>query len=123
MERRVVPIGADRIEHGEVEVISLAQGAADHRLLLRQRRGRRFPGQELTERGGGDAESCRFDEEITPGQTPRAVSREELMNGDAGIHSNASLRYGPASRDWLFMPERTSVRVDHIKLRPAAACA
>ncbi|MCC2628790.1 MAG: hypothetical protein K0S14_2440, partial [Thermomicrobiales bacterium] len=26
-------------------------------------------------------------------------------------------------RDWLFVPERTSVRVDHIKLRPAAACA
>ncbi len=91
VERRVVPVGVDRIELGEVEVVALAQGAADHRLLLRQRRGGRFPGQKLTERGGGDAESRRLDQEITPGQTPRAVSREELVNGDAGIHLNASL--------------------------------
>ena len=91
VERRVIPVGGHRIERGKIEVVALAQGAADHRLLLRQRRGRRFPGQKLTERGGGDSESRRLDQEITPGQTPRAVSREELMNGDAGIHLNASL--------------------------------
>ena len=60
VERRVVPVGRHRIELGKVEVVALAQGAAGHRLVLRQRRRRRFPRQKLTQRGGGDAESRRL---------------------------------------------------------------
>ena len=91
VERGVVPIGADRIELGEVEIVALAQRAAGHWLILRQGRGGGFASQKLTQGRGGDAESRRSDQEITPGQATRAVSREELVNRDAGIHSYASL--------------------------------
>ena len=99
VERRVVPVSGHRIELGKIEIVSLAQGATDHWLLLHQGRGGDFARQELSKRGRGDTDGRRPDEQITAGQTPGAVSVEEMTNRDAGIHLDASLCFSTSSRD------------------------
>jgi hypothetical protein len=136
VERRVIPVCRDRVEFGEVEIVSLAQGATDDWFLLHQGCGGDIARKELSKRGRGDSNGRPLDEQITARQTTGAVSVEEMTNRDAVIHLDASLCFSTSSRDWLALPDQLQDRGDHIKtgifgwhssrvfqLRPRVECA